>query len=121
MVTESEYREIAECSETQALDGLWAYIAPSMIPSHHVESDEFNYQERTEIFFWFLKRLLIQGKLRLAKNGEFLTDSIDEQILQFYQAFPKIEDELDDGGWFFDDACPGGAVWVLDDGSLEWT
>lgn len=23
--------------------------------------------------------------------------------------------------WFFNDDCPGGAVWVLDDGSLCWT
>ncbi|MCT6210828.1 hypothetical protein MP871_05405 [Escherichia coli] len=23
--------------------------------------------------------------------------------------------------WFFDESCPGGAVWVLEDGSLEWT
>ncbi|EER6691816.1 DUF596 domain-containing protein, partial [Escherichia coli] len=25
------------------------------------------------------------------------------------------------GIWFFDESCPGGAVWVLEDGSLEWT
>ncbi|HHJ0927807.1 TPA: DUF596 domain-containing protein, partial [Escherichia coli] len=26
-----------------------------------------------------------------------------------------------DGIWFFDESCPGGAVWGLEDGSLEWT
>ncbi|QNH66507.1 DUF596 domain-containing protein [Proteus vulgaris] len=23
--------------------------------------------------------------------------------------------------WFFDESCPGGAVWILQDGTQEWT
>lgn len=35
--------------------------------------------------------------------------------------FPDSEEELDDGIWFYDDNCPGGAVWILEDGSLVWS
>ncbi|EAB3870691.1 hypothetical protein NPF39_002911 [Salmonella enterica subsp. enterica serovar Uganda] len=26
---------------------------------------------------------------------------------------------MEGGFWFFDEGCPGGAVWLLEDGSLE--
>ncbi|EOA1953219.1 DUF596 domain-containing protein, partial [Escherichia coli] len=47
--------------------------------------------------------------------------SVEEQVERFRQAFPKTEEEMEDGIWFFDESCPGGAVWGLEDGSLEWT
>ncbi len=62
-----------------------------------------------------------KGRIKLAKHGKFLEGSVDEQVERFRQAFPKTEEEMEDGIWFFDESCPGGAVWVLEDGSLEWT
>lgn len=70
--------------------------------------------------FWALTRLLKEGRIKLAKHGKFLEGSVDEQVERFRQAFPKTEEEMEDGIWFFDESCPG-AVWVLEDGSLEWT
>ncbi|AWH87075.1 DUF596 domain-containing protein [Limnobaculum parvum] len=121
MVTDDESRILIEYAETQALNGLWAYIAPIILPSIHADSDEYPFLERKEIFFWFLEKLLQEGRVKLAKKGVFLKGTVAEQIERFRQAFPKTEAEMDDGLWFFDETCPGGAVWVLEDGSLEWT
>ena len=116
MLTENEYRETADASEMQALRGLWAYSIPD-----HVDSAVFSFDERKKLFFWIFERLLKEGRIKLAKHGKFLEGSVDEQVERFRQAFPKTEEEMEDGIWFFDESCPGGAVWVLEDGSLEWT
>ncbi|EOV7495899.1 TPA: DUF596 domain-containing protein [Proteus mirabilis] len=121
MVSNVEYKTIVEYAETQALDGLWAYITPDMLPSLHVICEDFSFPERKKIFFWFLKKLLHEGHLKLAKHGKFLSGSIDEQLQCFYDAFPETEEKLIDQFWFFDESCPGGAVWILQDGTLEWT
>ncbi|WP_256140771.1 hypothetical protein [Escherichia coli] len=47
MLTENEYREIADASEMQALSGLWAYSIPD-----HVDSAVFSFDERKKLFFW---------------------------------------------------------------------
>lgn len=116
MLTEKEYNETAAAAELQALDGLWAYSIPD-----YVESNDFTFIQRKALFFWLFERLLREGRIKLAKNGKFLEGSVDTQIERFRQAFPKTEEEMEDGIWFFDEDCPGGAVWVLEDGSLEWT
>nr|WP_255254434.1 DUF596 domain-containing protein [Providencia rettgeri] len=46
---------------------------------------------------------------------------MDEQLQCFYTAFPETEEQLIDQFWFFDEECPGGAVWILKDGTVEWT
>jgi hypothetical protein len=116
MLTENEYTETTAASELQALDGLWAYSIPD-----YVESREFTYAQRKRLFFWLLERLLKEGRIKLAKHGKFLEGTVEEQVELFRQVFPKTEEEMEDGIWFFDEVCPGGAVWVLEDGSLEWT
>lgn len=121
MISNIEYKTIVEFAETQALDGLWAYITPDMLPSLYATYDNFSFLERKQIFFWFLDKLLRDGKLKLAKNGKFLSGSIDEQLQCFYTAFPETEEQLIDQFWFFDEGCPGGAVWILNDGTAEWT
>ncbi|MEX6177327.1 DUF596 domain-containing protein [Providencia hangzhouensis] len=57
-------------------------------------NDNFPFQERKKIFFWFLDKLLRDGKLKLAKYGKFLSGSIDEQLQCFYTAFPETEEQL---------------------------
>ncbi|QYN43476.1 DUF596 domain-containing protein [Gilliamella sp. ESL0441] len=127
MIKEAEYNYVVDCAEQQSLNGLWAYIAPNMLPSLKVTGNEIPFQKRKALFFYFVHRLLKEGRLKLAKNGHLLSGSIDDQIKLFYDAFPKTADgmfdkqKLMDDYWFFDDSCPAEAVWVLDDGSLEWT
>lgn len=116
MLTEDEYQETSAAAEMQSLDGLWAYSIPDA-----ANADEFSFESRKTLFFWLLEHLLNDGRIRLAKHGKFLEGSIEEQMERFRQVFPQTEIEMEDGIWFFDEICPGGAVWVLSDGSLEWT
>ncbi|EBR8158668.1 DUF596 domain-containing protein [Salmonella enterica subsp. enterica serovar Newport] len=116
MLTELEYKETAAASEMQALNGLWAYSIPD-----YVDNAAFSFDERKKLFFWLFERLLKEGRIKLAKHGKFLEGSVEEQVALFRQVFPHTEAEMEDGLWFFDESCPGGAVWVLEDGSLEWT
>ena len=114
-LSEREYQELADAAEGQTLDAILCYSVPDIYPA------EFSFADRREIFFWALTRLLKEGRIKLAKHGKFLEGNVDEQVERFRQAFPKTEEEMEDGIWFFDESCPGGAVWVLEDGSLEWT
>lgn len=116
MLTEEEYIETTAAAELQALDGLWTYSIPD-----YVKVSEFSFAQRQRLFFWLFERLLKEGRIKLAKHGRFLEGTVEEQVERFRQAFPKTEEEMEDGIWFFDEECPGGAVWVLKDGSLEWT
>lgn len=116
MLTEEEYIETTAAAELQALNGLWAYSIPD-----YVKSNDFEFIQQKTLFFWLFERLLKEGRIKLAKHGQFLDGSVDEQIERFRLAFPKTEEEMEDGTWFFDEDCPGGAVWVLEDGTLEWT
>lgn len=114
-LTEDEYQELADAAEGQTLDAVLCYSEPEPCP------EDFSFSTRREIFFWALERLLKEGRIKLAKHGQFLEGTVDEQVERFRQVFPKTEEEMEDGIWFFDEECPGGAVWVLKDGSLEWT
>ncbi|MFC3393739.1 DUF596 domain-containing protein [Brenneria rubrifaciens] len=93
-------------------------------PNADIWNNKFPFEERKAFFFEFLQRLMEDGKVRLANHGIFLEGTIKEQIARFKDAFPKTEEEWkarDEEIWFLDDDCPGGAVWVLDDGYLDWT
>jgi len=127
MINDHDYKEVVECSELRSFRGLWNYICPDMIPSLKVSGEQFPFQTRKEIFFYFVQRLLNEGHIKLAKNGHQLTGTIDEQLKIFHDAFPNNEDGLYDPKhlmedyWFYDDSCPAGVVWVHNDGTLEWT
>ncbi|MEK9496426.1 DUF596 domain-containing protein [Photorhabdus sp. P32] len=116
MLTEKQYQELWMAAEGQTLGAVLYYSIPTEPPP-----DNFSFEERTQIFFWVLERLMKDEHLKLAKYGKFLEGTVDEQLERFRQVFPKTEAEMEDGIWFFDEICPGGAVWVLEDGSFEWT
>lgn len=114
-ISDKEYQELADATEGQTLDSVLCYAVPEQIPTN------FGFEDRKEIFLWALTRLLDDGRIKLAKHGKFLEGSTAEQVERFRKTLPTIEAEMDDGLWFFDDRCPGGAVWILPNGSLEWT
>lgn len=127
MINENDFRTVVDWSELRAFNGLWNCISPELVLSSEFTGNEIPFQKRKALFFYFVHRLLKEGRLKLAKNGHLLSGSIDDQIKLFYDAFPKTADGMFDKQilmdyyWFFDDSCPAEAVWVLDDGSLEWT
>ncbi|KAA1045557.1 DUF596 domain-containing protein [Pseudocitrobacter sp. 73] len=115
ILKEDEYQEIVSAAEQQTLDAVLCYSTSR----NSARDDSFDTRKR--IFFYVLSRLLTEGRIKLAKNGRFLNGTIQEQIDCFKSAYPDSEEELDDGICFFDDNCPGGAVWILEDGFLVWS
>lgn len=121
------YREHADYAhqEMMALNASWSGLDLLGTQTPFPELLSQNFLLKKEIFFFIVQTLLHDGRLRLAKNGIFLTGSIEEQLALFEKNFPTSEEAIDSGIWFFDDECPAGAVWVyqLKDGSeyLEWT
>lgn len=115
MLSDYEYREVWMAAETRPLTAIWSYSEPES------SNGQITFSERKNYFFWLLERLLREDRIKLAKHGKFLEGTVDEQVERFRQAFPATEAEMEDGIWFFDEACPGGAVWVLEDGSLAWS
>ena len=111
MLSEDEFAELTEALEGRNLQANW----------WATESFASDFSIRRKFFFWIFEHLLKEGRIKLAKHGKFLEGSVEEQVERFRQAFPKTEEEMEDGIWFFDESCPGGAVWGLEDGSLEWT
>ncbi|WEJ90906.1 MAG: DUF596 domain-containing protein [Klebsiella huaxiensis] len=114
-LSDKEYKELADAAEGQTLEAILFYAIPDDIPAG------FSFEDRKEIFLWSLEKLLSDGRLKLAKHGQFLRGSTEQQVDLFRKALPKSEKEINDGLWFFDEDCPGGAVWVLSDGSLQWS
>ncbi|EDM0764297.1 DUF596 domain-containing protein [Salmonella enterica] len=111
MLNYDEFKHLCEALEGRNLQAGW----------WSTESFSGDFNNRVTFFFWLFERLLKEGRIKLAKHGKFLEGSVEEQVALFRQVFPHTEAEMEDGLWFFDESCPGGAVWVLEDGSLEWT
>ncbi|EEV5606222.1 TPA: DUF596 domain-containing protein [Escherichia coli] len=116
LLNDKQYNELCEAAEGRNLGAVFSYSEPEEPPPLN-----FSFEERKKVFLWVLTRLLKEGRIKLVKHGKFLEGSVEEQVERFRQAFPKTEEEMEDGIWFFDESCPGGAVWGLEDGSLEWT
>lgn len=47
------------------------------------------------------------------------------QIIHYPSVFPKDQKEMEDcafdGFWFLTDKCPGGVVWIHENGYEDWT
>ncbi len=73
-----------------------------------------SYNHHKEIFFNYLEYLLSNDLLKFAKNGEFLSGTIEQQLALFKNAFPEEErmKEIDSYWWYLDD-CPVEPVWIL--------
>ena len=115
-ITDEQFKELYMAAEGRNLGAVFSYSEPEEPPSL-----TFSFEDRKNIFLWVLTRLLKEGRIKLAKHGKFLEGTVEEQVERFRQVFPKTEEEMEDGIWFFDEVCPGGAVWVLEDGSFAWT
>lgn len=111
------YEERAQSLEGMSIMALWGVSCPN----DQIWNDEFPFEEKRNYFFSFLREFMERGKIKLANHGEFLDGTIDEQINLFINAFPENEEGLVHGLWFTFDECPGGIVWVHENGYLDWT
>ncbi|MBV6693717.1 DUF596 domain-containing protein [Serratia quinivorans] len=104
-----------------SIGALWEVSCPD----EDIWNDAFPFEEKKEYFFAFLQRLLEDGKIKLASRGKFLEGSVAEQIALYRERFPKTQEGMDadafDGFWFLTEECPGGIVWIHDNGYEDWT
>lgn len=116
-----------------APDGLWSNLDfatyTDKLGIERDLEDEANFDIKKKLFLDVITVMLTDGRMRLAKNGQFLQGTIEEQVNMWSDSFPSSEESQDNiggiGTWFFMDECPAGVVLVyrLEDGSehLEWT
>lgn len=117
MLTENQYIQLIEDIE-HPLSFLW-YGTNNLFGLGATSLNPATFLARRDAFLWVLERLLREGKLKLAKNGVLLEGTPEELVAKFRQAWPKDEAASgyeDFGWWFFDDECPGEAVWPQPDG-----
>ena len=90
-------------------------------PPEGISEDEFSFEQRKTFFFQLLKMLMERKKIYLAANGKPLKGTINEQLNRLRAAFPLNEKGLYHGLWFTFDECPGGIVWIHENGYEDWT
>lgn len=105
MLTTHEFERLCCWCEDQELTAVWGWVS----------NLERAFSRARDSFLWALRRLLEERRIELVNmhTHEPLTGSIEEQVQRFSDAFPKNEAEMNNGIWFFTEACPGGAVWRL--------
>ncbi len=81
-----------------ALDGLWSYIRRMHgIPPH--QEDLASFEERKNDFLFLIGKLLDEGRLKLAKKGEFITGTTEELVEMFRKSFPTSDEEMEFGSF----------------------
>lgn len=101
-------------SQFFATDELWAVTAHAN--DYGIAGDYTSYQNRINLFSSVLEEILKREEARIAKRGQFLPGSPEEQTDQFRNAFPTTFEEMKekDAYWWYLDECPGGLVWYND-------
>lgn len=111
------YSAILSSSFGLSMGSIWQHL------SVEVSNLEISNEEKAKIFFELLRRLILEGNLKLASDGKYLSGSVDEQITIIALAWPvhPEEDELDGFGFWFLTAAPVGVVWFTSAGQEIWT
>ncbi|WP_416051217.1 DUF596 domain-containing protein [Cupriavidus basilensis] len=115
MFSKERAEEIAYLTEGMALDAVWMYV----------RQDYGKFEDSKNAFFWLLGRFLDSGVIKIGKRGNIIKGDSSDIVELFRRSFPLSEEELEEGTglaiWFFSDSCPGGAVWIGENGEEEWT
>lgn len=121
MITNDEYEKRKEALEGASMVTIWENIHPASLSGKITLS----FDEEKELFFWFIERLMYEGKVKFGNVGVFWTGTIKEQISKFRESFPNSPEEMEcgafNGYWFLSDACPAGLVWIHENGYQDWT
>lgn len=120
LYSDDEYNMFAEELEGSSIGTVW-----SAMRADNFGKEELSYKEKCDYFFELMERLLREGKIKLASRGKYLEGSIDEQISLYRENFPLNQEEMEedafDSFWFLTEKCPGGIVWIHDNGYEDWT
>jgi hypothetical protein len=115
MIDATSLEHIASYCEGMDIDSIWYYFDK---PNGAIlKNDYINFDERREAFLWTVKQLVEHNYIRLAEMGKpknFLNGTVDENIDLLRQAFPKDDEGMHGGLWFFFDDCPVGCNWYAE-------
>lgn len=122
-ISRDAYTSIIDHLKSQffATGELWATTAYAN--DYGIMGDYTSYQNRIDLFSSVLEEILRREEARIAKEGQFLSGSPEEQATQFRNAFPITLEEMNekDAYWWYLDEYPGGLVWYtdIDDNGFE--
>lgn len=118
MFDENYIKDLLTRNKGTSLVSLWLW-------AKNYPAFEGNLDLAKEGFFFLAERFMGEGILKLARNGEFLSGTIEEQLKLFRETWPKDYDEnieekdIDNLWWLL--FAPAGAVWIYPDGYEAWT
>ncbi|MEJ8820416.1 DUF596 domain-containing protein [Variovorax humicola] len=112
MLTNEQFIFVAEGCEGMELDAVWDYFAKPF-GTRFLVHGHASFHARREAFLWVLRRLLDEHRIELVnmQTHKPIGGTVDEQVNRFRSAFPKDDAEMNNGIWFFTEACPGGSAW----------
>ncbi|WP_363800459.1 DUF596 domain-containing protein [Lysobacter firmicutimachus] len=111
------YATILDSAFGLSLGAIWQHLGVE------VSGCDMSYLQRKELFLRIMGRLLSDGWVKLAREGELLAGDSYGQLELLRTAWPNDPgaDDLDGfGHWFLIDA-PAGVVWIAEDGVELWT
>ena len=82
MITNDEYEKRKEALEGASMVTIWENIHPASLSGKITLS----FDEEKELFFWFIERLMYEGKVKFGNGGVFWTGTIKEQISKFRES-----------------------------------
>lgn len=111
------YRNILQSAFGFSLGAVWQHMTVELMEMSCDNPD------RVSIFFSLLERFMLEGDIKLAYNGVFLSGSVSDQLNALKAAWPEEpgEDDLDGFGFWFLAEAPAGIVWIDSDGKEFWT
>ncbi|EAO2752619.1 DUF596 domain-containing protein [Salmonella enterica] len=116
LYSDDEYKLFSEELEGCSIGTVW-----SAMRADNFDKKILSYEEKKDYFLELLQLLIEDGKIKLASHGKFLTGSTEEQINRFREALPQQEEGLYHDLWFTFEECPGGIVWIYENGYEDWT
>ena len=111
LYSDEQYKLFREELDGDSIGTVW-----SAMRADNFDKKILPYEEKKNYFFDLIYHLMAEGRVRLGKHGQFLEGDIEEQITHYKAVFPKTEDI-----WFYEEECPGGLVWIHEDGYQDWT
>ena len=111
------YESVRESAFGLSMDAIWQHMSVDFSSSFNDGLD------RVETFFLLMKELMVQGDIKLARDGVLLSGSIEDQLRALRSSWPKNpgEDDLDGFGLWFLTEAPVGIVWISREGKEIWT
>ncbi|WP_081302269.1 RHS repeat-associated core domain-containing protein [Gilliamella sp. Nev3-1] len=114
------YNSILESAFGYSMGTMWQHL------DNYTKDIKIPYEIRKDLFFRILEKLIKDGHIRLARNGIFLSGTIEEQINSIKNIWPPYppdneDDDLDDVGMWFYVKLNCGIVWITSNGQEVWT